>query len=595
MKHESRHDHSATSNLTIAALGVVYGDIGTSPLYAFKQSIEAIGGPSQTNILAILSLMIWSLIMVVTIKYVFVILRANNNGEGGTIALTSIALGLVKTNMGKWTVLAMGLFGVSMFYGDSIITPAISVLSAIEGLKIVAPRLESFIIPITMVIIAGFFAIQRFGTGTIGKFFGPIMIVWFVTLGLLGLMSIIKHPQVLMAINPAYGLGFMLDHPAIGFAALGAVVLSVTGGEALYADMGHFGIMPIRRTWFWVVLPALVLNYAGQGALLLEHPEALESPFYLLAPKSDGIQIALIVLAAMATIIASQAVISGAFSLTNQAVQLGYIPRLKVNHTSSEEVGQVYVNHVNLFLFICVELLVMSFRSSDALANAYGIAVTGSMAIDTLLGYLVIVKKEHWNPWLAFPLFLSFLVIDLAFFSANTLKFFEGGWFPIAVAGTLFFVMIAWNTGRGRLLANRMKRRQPLQEFLAQLKDKCPERVPGTAVFMVPDLQNVPHSLLYSLRHYHVLHQRVILLNVKTEMIPWVKKEDMIQVNDFHFKLEDVSFFIGTEHLVNGPGNYWIRLADAIFIFLHNNMYRARDFFQLPHEHVVEVGGQIEI
>ena len=626
MRHENKNDHSATSKLTIAALGVVYGDIGTSPLYAFKQSIEAIGGPSQTNILAILSLMIWSLIMVVSVKYVLVILRANNNGEGGTIALTSIALGLAKTDLGKWTVLAMGLFGVSMFYGDCIITPAISVLSAIEGLKIVAPSLDSYIIPITLVIIAGFFAIQRFGTGTIGKFFGPIMIVWFVTLGLLGLMSIVKNPQVLMAINPVYGLGFLADHPGIGFVALGAVVLSVTGGEALYADMGHFCILPIRRTWFWVVLPALVLNYAGQGALLLANPEALESPFYLLAPKSDLIQIALIVLAAMATIIASQAVISGAFSLTNQAVQLGYIPRLKVKHTSSEEVGQVYVNHVNLFLFICVELLVISFRSSDALANAYGIAVTGSMAIDTMLGYFVIVKKEHWNPWLALPLFLAFLVIDLAFFSANTLKFFEGGWFPIAVASTLFFIMIAWNTGRNRLLANRMRRRTPLQEFLATLKDKGPQRIPGTAVFMVPDLQNVPHSLLYSLRHYHVLHQRVILLNVKTEMIPWVKKEDMIQItqldhdfhlvslhygffemprilralayvrlHDFHFKLEDVSFFIGTEHLVNGAGNFWIRFADGIFIFLHNNMYRARDFFQLPHEHVVEVGGQIEI
>jgi KUP system potassium uptake protein len=513
-----------------------------------------------------------------------------------------------------------------MFYGDSIITPAISVLSAIEGLKIAAPKLESFIIPITMVIIAGFFAIQKFGTGTIGKFFGPIMIVWFVTIGLLGLASVITNPQVLMAINPAYGIGFLMDHPAIGFAALGAVVLSVTGGEALYADMGHFGIMPIRRTWFWVVLPALVLNYAGQGALLLAHPEALESPFYLLAPSSDVVQLSLIVLAAMATIIASQAVISGAFSLTNQAVQLGYIPRMKIKHTSSEEVGQVYVNYVNLFLFICVELLVVSFRSSDALANAYGIAVTGSMAIDTMLGYLVIVKKEHWNPYLALPLFLSFLVIDLGFFSANTLKFFEGGWFPIAVASSLFFIMIAWNTGRNRLLANRMKRRQPLADFLSTLKDKGPQRVPGTAVFMVPDLNNVPHSLLYSLRHYHVLHQRVILLNVKTEMIPWVKKEDMIQVtdldhdfhlvslhygffemprilralayvrlHDFHFKLEDVSFFIGTEHLVNGSRNYWIHIADAIFIFLHNNMYRARDFFQLPHDHVVEVGGQIEI
>ena len=624
MKHESRQDHSASSNLMVAALGVVYGDIGTSPLYAFKQSIEAIGGPSETNIFAILSLMIWSLIMVVTIKYVFVILKANNNGEGGTIALTSIALGLVKTKKGHWAVLAAGLFGVSMFYGDSIITPAISVLSAVEGLKILAPSLEAYVIPITMVLIAGFFAIQRFGTGAIGKFFGPIMIVWFLTLAGLGLMSIVQNPQVLRAINPLYGLGFLAAHPVIGFAALGAVVLAVTGGEALYADMGHFGIIPIRRTWLWIVLPSLMLNYLGQGSLLLSNPHALENPFFLLAPS--WMLAPLVVLATAATIIASQAVISGAFSITNQAVQLGYIPRIKVLHTSAEEMGQVYVNYVNVFLFVCVELLVISFRSSESLANAYGIAVTGSMAIDTALGYFVMVRKEHWNPLHAIPLFATFLVIDLAFFSANTLKFFEGGWFPIVVAGSLFFIMMAWNTGRGRLLAARDKRKQPLDAFLASIQNDGPTRVPGTAIFMVPDVVNVPHSLLYSLRHYRILHERVILLHVKTEMVPWVKTEDMIEVkhldhnfhsvvlhygffemprilralaylrvNDFRFKLQDVSFFMGTEHLINKADSRWGRLADAIFIFLHNNMYRARDYFQLPHDHVVEVGGQIEI
>ena len=624
LKHKSRHEHSGPSNLTLAALGVVYGDIGTSPLYAFKQSIEAIGGPSETNVLAILSLMIWALIMVVTVKYVFVILKANNNGEGGTIALTSIALGLMETKRGKTAVLAAGLFGVSMFYGDSIITPAISVLSAIEGLKIIAPSLEAYVIPVTMLLIAGFFAIQRFGTGAIGKFFGPIMIVWFLTLGVLGLMSIIHNPQVLRAINPLYGLSFLLSNPMVGFMAMGAVVLAVTGGEALYADMGHFGIVPIRRTWLFVVLPSLMLNYLGQGSLLLSDPHALESPFYLLAPS--WMLAPLVVLAAAATIIASQAVISGAFSITNQAVQLGYIPRIKVLHTSAEEMGQVYVNYVNVFLFVCVELLVVSFRSSDALANAYGIAVTGSMAIDTALGYFVMVRKEHWNPLHAIPLFATFLVIDLGFFSANTLKFFEGGWFPIMVAGTLFFIMMAWNTGRNRLLAARHKRKQPLDAFLESIKHDAPPRVPGTAIFMVPDVANVPHSLLYSLRHYRILHERVILLHVKTEMVPWVKTEDMIdvkhldsnfhavtlhygffemprilralaylRVNDFHFKLQDVSFFMGTEHLINKADTRWGRIADAIFIFLHNNMYRARDYFQLPHDHVVEVGGQIEI
>jgi len=624
MKHNSRQDHSASSNLMLAALGVVYGDIGTSPLYAFKQSVEAIGGASETNVLAVLSLMIWSLIMVVTVKYVFVILRANNNGEGGTIALTSIALGLVRTNKGHWAVLALGLFGVAMFYGDCIITPAISVLSAVEGLKIITPALESYIIPVTMILIAGFFAIQRFGTGAIGRFFGPIMIIWFLTLGSLGLVSVLGNPQVLMAINPMHGLGFLFAHPGIGFVTMGAVVLAVTGGEALYADMGHFGIVPIRRTWLFVVLPSLMLNYLGQGALLLSNPAAIENPFYLLAPS--WMLAPLVVLATAATIIASQAVISGAFSITNQAVQLGYVPRIKVLHTSAEEMGQVYVNYVNVFLFVCVELLVVSFRSSEHLANAYGIAVTGSMAIDTILAYFVMVRKEHWKPLYALPLFGAFLVIDLVFFSANTLKFFEGGWFPIMVAGSLFFIMMAWNIGRGRLLAARQKRKQPLDAFLASIKDNGPTRVPGTAIFMVPDVVNVPHSLLYSLRHYRILHERVILLHVKTEMVPWVKTEDMIdvkhldsnfhavtlhygffemprilralaylRVNEFQFKLQDVSFFMGTEHLINKADNSWDRLADGIFIFLHNNMYRARDYFQLPHDHVVEVGGQIEI
>jgi len=626
MQPEATKDNSASSKLAVAALGVVYGDIGTCPLYAFKLSIEASGGPSQTNIMAILSLIIWSLIMVVTIKYVFVILRANNNGEGGTIALTSIALSLVKTNRGHWTVLALGLFGVAMFYGDSIITPAISVLSAVEGLKIAAPALEAYIIPITMVIIAGFFAIQRFGTGAIGKYFGPIMIVWFLTLGALGISSIINNPQVLMAVNPLYGLSFLASHPVVGFITLGAVVLAVTGGEALYADMGHFGIMPIRRTWFWIVLPSLMLNYMGQGALLLANPHAIENPFYLLAPSAQWVQLSLIVLATAATIIASQAVISGAFSITNQAVQLGYIPRMKVLHTSHEEAGQVYVSYVNIFLFVCVELLVISFRSSESLANAYGLAVTGSMAIDSMLGYFVMVKKEHWNPLHAIPLFGAFMIIDIAFFSANALKFFEGGWFPVLVAGTLFFIMMAWNTGRSRLLAARSKRQRPLSNFLENMNTDSPVRVPGTAVFMVPDTVNVPHSLLYSLRHYHILHERVILLNVKTQMVPWVKRDEMIEVthldhnfhvvvlhygffemprilrtlaylrlHDFHFKLQDVSFFMGAEHLINTADNSWDRLADAVFIFLHNNMYRARDFFQLPHDHVVEVGGQIEI
>ena len=618
-------DHkSSSSKLMIAALGVVYGDIGTSPLYAFKQSIEAIGGPNETNILAILSLMIWSLIMVVTVKYVFVILKVNNNGEGGTIALTSIALGLTKTKTGYWIVMSAGLIGVSMFYGDSMITPAISVLSAVEGLNVITPAFESYVIPITLTLIAGFFSIQRFGTEAVGKYFGPIMVIWFLTLAVLGLISIFKNPQVLHSINPYYGVGFLAAHPGLGFVVLGAVVLAVTGGEALYADMGHFGIVPIRRTWLWFVFPALLLNYMGQGSLLLTDPKAINNPFFNLAPSWSLYP--MVILATAATIIASQAVISGAFSITNQAVQLGYIPRIRVRHTSDHEIGQVYVNHVNIFLFVCVELLVISFKSSENLANAYGIAVTGSMAIDTALAYFVMVKRENWNPLFAIPLFGLFFCIDISFFSANLIKFIEGGWFPILVASTLFFVMIAWVSGRQRLIDYRAKNNKLLSDWLLSFNTNPLPRIPGTAIFMVPDVIHLPHSLQCSLKHYRALHERVLFMNIKTEMVPYVKPENRIEVihlehnchlvkvhygffemprilkalaylriHEFHFKLSEVSFFVGTEHLINAGKTTWERISDGIFIFLHNNMYSLSNYFRLPPDHVVEIGGEIKI
>ena len=624
--HASHGDHkpSSTRHLMIAALGVVYGDIGTSPLYAFKQSILASGGPSENNVLAVLSLMTWALILVVTIKYVLVIMRANNHGEGGTIALMSLALGQTKSNAFRWLILSVGLVGVSLFYGDSVITPAISVLSAVEGLEIAAPSLQPYVVPITMILIAGLFMIERFGTAVIGRLFGPIMIVWFGVLAILGAKAVFLNPHVLLAVNPAYGLSFLWGHPAIGFVMLGAVVLTVTGGEALYADMGHFGLLAIRRTWLWFVFPALLLNYMGQGALVLSNPEAMENPFFKLAP--DMLMYPMIILAACATIIASQAVISGAFSITAQAVQLGYIPRIRVRHTSSEEIGQVYVSKVNLFLLLCVELLVMTFHSSDNLAAAYGIAVTGSMAIDTALAYFVLTSLYKWNKWLFLPLFALFFWIDIGFLSANLLKFFEGGWFPIAVASVVFFVVIAWISGRERLLKARWSDTTPLGTFIESLKPESPMRVPGTAIFMVANTTVVPLSLLHSLKHYRVLHERVILMTVETAPDPYVSEENRIEIEhlaanfhivrlhygffeqprimralallrikEFHFKLQDVSFFIGREKLTSEAGSNWKNISDRIFIMLHRNMLSATDYFNIPMDHVVEVGGHIRI
>ena len=621
---EHHGNQPASSKLMVAALGVVYGDIGTSPLYAFKQSIEASGGPSEQSVLAVLSMIIWALILVVTIKYVFIIMRANNRGEGGTIALTSLALGQVQNKAARWIVLSAGLIGVSLFYGDSVITPAISVLSAVEGLNIVAPGLEQFVIPITLILIAALFAIERHGTAVIGRLFGPIMILWFLTIAVLGLISLLKNPQVLKAFNPLYGYHFLMDHPGIGIAMLGAVVLSVTGGEALYADMGHFGIKSIKKTWIWFVFPSLLLNYLGQGSLILSHPEAIENPFYLLAP--DWALIPMVILAACATIIASQAVISGAFSITNQAVQLGYIPRIRVRHTSSDEIGQVYISQVNIFLFLSVVALVLSFRSSEHLAAAYGIAVTGSMAIDTALAYFVMVYKERWNPWLFLPLFAALLFIDVGFFSANLLKFFEGGWFPIVVAGSLFFIMIAWVSGRHRLLVARWRDTIPLEDFIQNLKPDKPIRVPGTAIFMVPNFKVVPSSLLHNIKHNRVLHERVILMTVETTATPYVADENrmevipldanffivrlhygffeeprimralaMLRIKEFHFKLADVSFFVGREKLTSSAEGGWTLVSDNIFIWLHRNMLSATEFFRIPADHVVELGGHIEL
>jgi len=612
------------STLMIGTLGVVFGDIGTSPLYAFKQSIEAAGGIRTETVLAILSLMIWSLLVVITFKYVLVIMRANNKGEGGTLALTALAVNCVESNSARWLVLSVGLIGASLFYGDCVITPAISVLSAIEGIEIATPVLAPYVVPITVVLIAALFAIERHGTATIGLLFGPVMLVWFVVMAALGLMALLGNLSVLAAFDPRYGIRFLFDHSGLSMAILGAVVLTVTGGEALYADMGHFGATPISRTWLLIVLPSLLLNYLGQGALLLNDPSAMSHPFYRLAP--DWALFPMVGLAALATIIASQAVISGAFSLANQAVQLGYIPRIRVRHTSSDEIGQIYVSQVNLLLFLAVVALVVSFGTSDSLASAYGIAVTGTMGTVTVLACLVMVRRLHWTPLLALPLFGLFLAIDLLFFGSNLLKFAHGGWFPLTVAALIFFVMTAWVHGRDRLLKARWHDATPLEDFINQLKAHALPRVPGTAIFMVPNTKVVPLSLLHSINHYHVMHERVILMVVETTTTPYIQDQHRMQVislendihivrlhygffeeprilrvlaqlriKEFHFKLKDVSFFIGRERITSRATGLWRSISDAIFIALHRNMLSATDYYAIPPAHVVELGGHIEL
>ena len=620
------HEHkpSPMPMLMLGALGVVYGDIGTSPLYAFKQSIEAAGGVSEENILAILSLMIWSLLLVVTLKYVFVIMKASNKGEGGTLALTALALSCVEGKITRWFVLVAGLIGASLFYGDSVITPAISVLSAMEGIEVATPLLKPYVVPITCALIAALFAIERHGTATIGRLFGPIMLVWFLVIGLLGLLQLLSGPSVLASLDPRLGIWFLTNNPGISVAVLGAVVLTVTGGEALYADMGHFGAKPINRAWIAMVLPSLLLNYLGQGSLLLADHTALENPFYKLAP--DWALFPMVILSALATIIASQAVISGAFSITNQAVQLGYIPRIRVRHTSSDEIGQIYVSQVNVFLFLAVEALVLSFRTSESLAAAYGIAVTGTMATVTILAGIVMISRLHWNPIFTLPLFALFLMIDLIFFGTNLVKFMEGGWFPVMVAGFIFFIMIAWINGRERLLIARWKDTTPIDDFIRMLKPDHPYRVPGTAIFMVPNTQVVPQSLLHNLKHNHILHERVILMTVRTTTSPYVRDEErftvtplqgnffvvevsygffeepriprilaQLRLQEFHFKLADVSFFIGRERLTSNSTGLWRVICDWVFIALHRNMLSATEYYRIPPGHTVELGGHIEI
>ncbi|HYH79739.1 MAG TPA: potassium transporter Kup [Longimicrobium sp.] len=612
--------------LSFAALGVVYGDIGTSPLYAMREAFRPETGitPTPGNVLGILSLIFWALILVISIKYLAFVMQADNRGEGGMIALTALVVPR-KADTGKAGILVMlGLFGASLLYGDSMITPAISVLSAVEGLEVATPFFTPYVVPITIVILVGLFVVQRHGTGGIGRVFGPVTLLWFLVLGTLGAIEIARHPAVLTAVNPVHAVRFFIVNRAAAFFVLGSVFLAVTGGEALYADMGHFGRRPIRITWFALVLPALVLNYFGQGALIINDPAAVEHPFFLLAP--GWATYPLVTLATAATVIASQAVISGAFSLTRQAMQLGYLPRVHIEHTSSREIGQIYIPGVNWLLMLACIGLVAGFRESSSLANAYGVAVTTDMVFTTLLFAAVARKRWHWSWWRVGALGAAFLVVDLAFWGANLEKIPHGGWFPLVVAAVIFAGMTTWKTGR-RILSSRMHATTlPFELFLQDVERRSPPRVPGTAVFMYGNPDGTPPALLHNLVHNKVLHERVVLLTVDTQEIPLVAEEERVEVKElgsgfyrvvvrYGFVEEpdipaalarvsmpgldlrpmSTSYFLGRETLIPSSKPGMAMWREHLFSVMSRNARTATSFYRLPPNRVVELGAQIEL
>ncbi len=539
--------------LTLTAIGVVYGDIGTSPLYAMRECFFGSHSVPATheNVLGVLSLIIYSLLLVISIKYIAIVMRADNQGEGGILALTALLPKRITDRAGWSPLVLMGIFGAALLYGDGMITPAITVLGAVEGLKVVTPFFDAYVVPIAVVILIGVFAIQRHGTHRVGRMFGPIMVLWFIVIAVLGIAWLIRQPVVLTAIDPRHAFFFFRDHGWHGFAVLGAVFLVVTGGEALYADMGHFGKRPIRVAWFTIVLPALLLNYFGQAALLLANPAAAEQPFFLLAPGWGLLP--LVVLATAAAIIASQALISGAFSLTQQAIQLGYCPRLDIEHTSHSEIGQVYVPQVNWALMLSTIAIVIGFGSSTALAAAYGIAVTLTMVITAVLLQVVATERWGWSPIVAYMVTGLFLTIDLAFFGANALKIAHGGWLPLVIGGLLFTFMTTWKTGREIVAARLTARAQPIEEFLARVVDMRPARVPGTAVFMTAQPRGTPPALAHNLRYNKVLHEHVITLMVTTQPVPHVPADQQIAVRPLGHGVFDVVIRYGFMEDPNVP------------------------------------------
>jgi KUP system potassium uptake protein len=621
-----QNSKSSLAALTLGAIGVVYGDIGTSVLYAVK---EVFGGGhvpfTIPNVYGILSIFFWTLTVIVSIKYVLLVLRADNNGEGGLVAMLALASQAVKDKPRlRQALLAVGIFGTSLFYGDGVITPAISVLSAVEGLEVVSPRFAEWVIPLTLLILLSLFLAQKRGTGGIGRFFGPVTLVWFATIAVLGVSHIVRHPEILKALSPVYALRFMWHQPGTSFIILGAVVLCVTGAEALYADLGHFGKKPIRLAWFSIVMPALTLNYFGQGALLLSRPEAVKNPFYMLAP--DWALLPLVLLATLATVIASQALITGAFSVTKQVVQLGYLPRLNVQHTSVRDTGQIYIPAVNWGLFAAIVLAVVMFRSSSNLAAAYGIAVTLDMLITTTLTFFVI--RYGWGYPLALCLAATgcFFVVDFAFFSSNLLKLVDGGWFPLLIGGCIFTLMMTWKQGRAILNDKLRSDAIDLRSFLTSVFEAPPLRVPGTAVFMTAEPGTVPNAMLHNLKHNKVLHEHNLFVTVRNHEVPWVGLDKRAEIEalghdcwqvvlHYGFKndpdvpraLEQIrtrgcelepmttSYFLSRDVVVPTIGGGMARWREKLFAQMHHNAGGAAEFLNLPSNAVVELGSKVEI
>lgn len=621
-----QNSKSSLAALTLGAIGVVYGDIGTSVLYAVKEVFGSGHVPfTPDNVYGVLSIFFWTLTVIVSIKYVVLVLRADNNGEGGLIAMLALASQAVKDKpeLRKW-LLAVGIFGTSLFYGDGVITPAISVLSAVEGLEVVSPAFKDWVIPLTLVILFCLFAVQKRGTAGIGRFFGPITLVWFMVIAILGVSHIVQHPEILAALSPHHALRFMFTNPGTTFIILGAVVLCVTGAEALYADLGHFGKKPIRLAWFSVVMPALTLNYFGQGALLLARPEAVKNPFFLMTP--DWAQLPMVFLATAATVIASQALITGAFSVTKQVIQLGYLPRLNVQHTSVRDTGQIYMPAVNWGLFVAIVLAVVMFRSSSNLAAAYGIAVTLDMLITTTLTFFVI--RYGWKYPLALCIAATgwFFIVDLAFFASNMLKLIQGGWFPLLIGGCIFTLMMTWK--RGRELLNEKLRSDAidLQSFLEAVFTSPPTRVAGTAVFLTAEPGTVPNAMLHNLKHNKVLHEHNLFVTVRNHEVPWIGLDKRLQIEplghdcwqvNVHYGFKNdpdlpralehlrgrgcelepmtTSYFLSRDNVVPTIGGGMATWREKLFAQMHHNASAAADFLNLPNNSVVELGSKIEI
>jgi KUP system potassium uptake protein len=622
------HKKGASVSLMFAAIGIVFGDIGTSPLYALKECFSAEHGiPFSTDaVYGVISMVFWAFAIVVSLKYVLFVMRANNHGEGGILALMALALRTAPSGSKRSLLIIMaGVFGACMFYGDAVITPAISVLSAVEGLEVISSDLTRYVIPITIFILVALFVIQKTGTAVVGKLFGPIMMIWFIAIGLMGIHQVVQNPAIFAAVNPLFAMRFLVEHSLQGFIVLGAVFLVLTGAEALYADMGHFGLKPIRMGWFFIVMPCLLLNYFGQGAMFLSNPETISNPFFLMVP--EALVLPLIILATLATVIASQAVISGAFSMTSQAILLGFMPRMKVRHTSDREIGQIYMPLVNWVLLFLVIVVVLAFKKSENLAAAYGIAVTTTMIITTFLAAIVMRVVWRWNTFLVTLVITAFLVVDFAFLSANLLKILEGGWFPLLLGAICFIVLMTWYQGRQIVSQNAKNNGIELKGFIDVLMQHPPHRVEGTAVFLTAHVDYLPVSFLHNLKHNHILHERVFFLKVSIWDVPYVKDEERITLRDLSngiyvvravfgfnetpdvgriielievssglkFDLMDTSFFLSRDTIVSTALPSMAMWREKLFCWMYQNAGRQSDFFKIPANRLVELGAKVEI